>query len=37
MVKSSLCDYSDAHMDAQRTITVPDTGLLENLSNLKSY
>ena len=23
MVKSSLCDYSDAYMDVQRTITVP--------------
>ena len=36
MLKSSLCDYSDAYMLVSGTITVPNTGTKENLTNIKN-
>ena len=36
MLKSSLCDYSDAYILVSRTITVPNTGIAANPSNRKN-
>ena len=33
MLKSSLCDYSDACILVKRTITVPNTGVTASLDN----
>ena len=35
MLKSSLCDYSDAYIFVRRAITIPNTGAVAALSNRK--
>ena len=37
MLKSSLCDYSDAYILVRGTITVPNTGAAINPNNKKKY
>ena len=36
MLKSSLCDYSDAYILVSGAITVPETGTAANLNNRKN-